>query len=133
MDILIDNVLDAFAVIDPTRILLKPKIHLLKHLVQNIRRFGPAIRFSTEMFESFNAVFRQCSVLSNRQAPSRDIALKFSSMERLKHLACGGYWTSGSTLVHAGESILTLTKQHAILRQYMGWTNKVITVGKPSP
>jgi hypothetical protein len=34
----------------------KPKFHILVHLPAHIRRFGPAILFATEAFESFNAV-----------------------------------------------------------------------------
>lgn len=34
----------------------KPKFHLLLHLPFHVRRFGPAILFATETFESFNAV-----------------------------------------------------------------------------
>ncbi|KAF9060901.1 hypothetical protein BDP27DRAFT_1370126 [Rhodocollybia butyracea] len=33
----------------------KPKFHILVHLPEHIRRFGPAILFATEGFESFNA------------------------------------------------------------------------------
>ncbi|KAF7288606.1 hypothetical protein MIND_01427200 [Mycena indigotica] len=55
-------------------------------------RFGPAIRFSTEAFEAYNAIFRACSVRSNRQAPSRDIARKLASVERVKHIFTGGFW-----------------------------------------
>ncbi|KAJ7460341.1 hypothetical protein B0H11DRAFT_1923957 [Mycena galericulata] len=50
------------------------------HIVQDIRRRGPAVRFSIEVFECFEATFRLCSVLSNRQAPSRDIAAKFADL-----------------------------------------------------
>ncbi|KAJ3765406.1 hypothetical protein FB446DRAFT_795079 [Lentinula raphanica] len=53
----------------------KPKFHILVHLALHIRRFGPAMLFATEAFESFNAVIRAKSVHLNRQAPSRDIAL----------------------------------------------------------
>ncbi|KIJ29485.1 hypothetical protein M422DRAFT_188436, partial [Sphaerobolus stellatus SS14] len=77
----IDIILDAMAVVDPSQIIQKPKFHILLHIVEDIRRFGPAILFSTKIFECFNAVFRMCSVLSNHQAPSHDIALKFAELD----------------------------------------------------
>ncbi|KAE9390170.1 hypothetical protein BT96DRAFT_1002502 [Gymnopus androsaceus JB14] len=83
LEVWIDNVLDAWARIDPAKILKKIKLHLLKHLPAHIRRFGPSC---------FNAVFRMCSVLSNHQAPSRDIALKNGELGRLTHIISGGYW-----------------------------------------
>ncbi|KAL1726516.1 hypothetical protein EV714DRAFT_219219 [Schizophyllum commune] len=69
----------------------KPKFHILVHLPDHIRRFGPAILFATEAFESFNAVIRAKSVHSNRHAPSRDIALAFAQGNRIRHLMAGGY------------------------------------------
>ena len=68
----------------------KPKFHILRHLVAHIRRFGPAILFATEAFESFNAVIRAKSVHSNHQAPSRDIARGFARANRTRHLLSGG-------------------------------------------
>ncbi|KAJ8077858.1 hypothetical protein PM082_002299 [Marasmius tenuissimus] len=56
----------------------KPKFHILVHLPAHIRRFGPAILFATELFESYNAVIRCKSTHSNRQAPSCDIAFAFA-------------------------------------------------------
>lgn len=67
----------------------KPKFHVLVHLVAHIRRFGPAIIFATEGFESFNAVIRAKSVHSNRHAPSRDIARAFAQGNRVRHLLSG--------------------------------------------
>lgn len=72
--ILIGNLLDVWSAIDPNRIIVKPKLHILRHIVDDIRNCGPAILFSTEIFECWNSVFRMCSVLSNHHAPSHDIA-----------------------------------------------------------
>ncbi|TFK20461.1 hypothetical protein FA15DRAFT_599638, partial [Coprinopsis marcescibilis] len=70
----------------------KPKFHVLLHLPVHIRRFGPAILFATESFESFNAVIRGYSVNSNRQAPSRDIGRAAASSNRVRFLLSGGHF-----------------------------------------
>ncbi|KAJ7913831.1 hypothetical protein B0H13DRAFT_2232248 [Mycena leptocephala] len=64
----------------------KPKFHVILHLPAHIRRFGPAMLFATEGFESFNAIIRACSIHSNRHAPSRDIAARMARGNRLRHL-----------------------------------------------
>ncbi|KAK7043938.1 hypothetical protein VNI00_008104 [Paramarasmius palmivorus] len=68
----------------------KPKFHILVHLPDHIRRFGPAMLFATESFESYNAVIRAKSTHSNRLAPSRDIAFAFAQGDRIRHLLSGG-------------------------------------------
>ncbi|KAI9442451.1 hypothetical protein H4582DRAFT_1809218 [Lactarius indigo] len=68
----------------------KAKYHVILHLPTHVRRFGPAILFATESFESFNAVIRAKSIHSNRLAPSRDIALAFAHNNRVRHLISGG-------------------------------------------
>ncbi|KAI0631172.1 hypothetical protein C8Q77DRAFT_1279900 [Trametes polyzona] len=70
----------------------KPKFHIILHLVEHVRKFGPAALFATEAFESFNAVIRAKSVHSNRQAPSRDIARAFAQSNRIRHLLSGGFF-----------------------------------------
>ncbi|KIJ08369.1 hypothetical protein PAXINDRAFT_88937, partial [Paxillus involutus ATCC 200175] len=95
LSILVVNLLDIWAEIDPKRIFVKVKLHILTHLMENIRRHGPAILFSTEVFECFNAVFRMCSVFSNHLAASRDIAWSFADMEHFKHMISGGWWRLG--------------------------------------
>ncbi|KAF7975989.1 hypothetical protein HWV62_8148 [Athelia sp. TMB] len=77
----------------------KPKFHILLHLPDHIRRFGPAILFATEAFESFNAIIRAKSVHSNRHAPSRDIALAFAQSNRVRHLLSGGRFDIHSFLL----------------------------------
>ncbi|KAJ6480443.1 hypothetical protein C8R45DRAFT_1054393 [Mycena sanguinolenta] len=118
---LIGNVLDAFGDQDPAKILLKIKLHLLPHIVEDARRFGPPIRNSTEVFECFNAIFRLCSILSNHQAPSRDIALKFASMDRMKHILSGGFWKVNNEWVCAGPNVLSVLKNMPIIQRHLGW------------
>ncbi|KAJ7208195.1 hypothetical protein GGX14DRAFT_365577 [Mycena pura] len=124
LEIAIANLLDAFDAVDPLRILVKIKLHLLAHLPDDIRRFGPAIRFSTEIFESCNAIFRSCSVRSNRLAPSRDIARKFASMERVKHLLSGGFWLEPKkkVWVQAGAAARKILIDDPVFQRHLGWT-----------
>ncbi|KAJ3859245.1 hypothetical protein EV359DRAFT_86638 [Lentinula novae-zelandiae] len=85
----IDRFLHAAAARTP-RWFNKPKFHIIKHLPWHIRHFGPAILYAAEGFESFNAVIRDYSVHSNRQAPSRDIAWGFARCNRNRHLLSKG-------------------------------------------
>ena len=73
----------------------KPKFHILLHLPEHIRRFGPSILFATETFESYNALIRDHSIHSNRQGPSRDIGLGFAYANRIRHLTSGGKFRVG--------------------------------------
>ncbi|KAI5899751.1 uncharacterized protein SCHCODRAFT_02485944 [Schizophyllum commune H4-8] len=75
----------------------KPKFHMLIHLPEHIRRFGPAMLFATEGFESFNAIIRAHSIHSNRHAPSRDIARSMAQSNRIRHLLSGGYFRVPNT------------------------------------
>ncbi|TRM61676.1 hypothetical protein BD626DRAFT_375148, partial [Schizophyllum amplum] len=122
LEILIANVLDAFDAVDCKKIIVKIKLHLLPHLIDDIRRYGPAIRNSTEVFECFNAVFRLCSVLSNHQAPSRDIARKFTSMDRVKHILSGGYWKdSKGVWVQASANVRAILHTKPTIQRHLGW------------
>ncbi|KAG2006968.1 hypothetical protein CC2G_014704 [Coprinopsis cinerea AmutBmut pab1-1] len=92
VEVAVANVLDAAAQIDPSKIIAKIKYHLLVHITDDIRRHGPIIGVATESYESFNTIFRLCSVLSNHLAPSRDIAYQLSEQETVRHLLSGGRW-----------------------------------------
>ncbi|KAF7334362.1 FAD-binding-3 domain-containing protein [Mycena sanguinolenta] len=124
LKIAIANLLDAFDQVDPLRILVKIKLHLLAHISDDIRRFGPLLRWATEIYESHNAVFRLCSVFSNRLAPSRDIAMKFASMDRVKHLLSGGYWWDPvlQQWTQAGRGVQQILLTDPIFQRHLGWT-----------
>ncbi|KAH9899976.1 hypothetical protein C8Q73DRAFT_754715 [Cubamyces lactineus] len=104
----IEETIDFAASLSPGLLTEKNKFHILAHLPDHVERFGPALLFSTERYESFNHIFRLCSIHSNRQAPSRDIARTFANQERCRHMVTGGYWqdkTSGDW-VRASSAVL---------------------------
>ncbi|KAJ7825594.1 hypothetical protein B0H13DRAFT_1918579, partial [Mycena leptocephala] len=102
LQILIDNILDAFAAIDPAKILIKLKLHVLAHIPDDIRRRGPSVRFSTEVFECFNAIFRLCSVLTYPE---------------------WGYWfdESESAWVRGGKDVQRILRNTPIIQRHLGW------------
>ncbi|XP_064387491.1 uncharacterized protein LOC135335837 [Halichondria panicea] len=66
--------------------LKKQKVHLLLHLPESMKEFGPPSSFNTERCEAFKSKMRNYNVYS-KAASSRDIALSF-------RLVCDG----GTTL-----------------------------------
>jgi hypothetical protein len=125
LKVAIANLLDAWDTVDPLRIIVKIKLHLLTHIPDDIRRFGPAVRFATEIQESYNCVFRLCSINSNHLAPSRDIAQKFAGMDRVKHLLCGGFWKrlSSENWTHPGEAVVKILIDDPIFQRHLGWVS----------
>ncbi|KAI0694053.1 hypothetical protein BC835DRAFT_1306479 [Cytidiella melzeri] len=85
LDVLIGNLLDVWGAIDPNQILNKLKIHLLQHIITNICNGGPAILFSMEIFKCWKLIFQMCSVLSNHNAPSHNIAAAIADLEHFKY------------------------------------------------
>ncbi|KAJ6602335.1 hypothetical protein B0H10DRAFT_2167291 [Mycena sp. CBHHK59/15] len=111
VQVCIDNVLDIWALVDPARIMTKYKMHVLPHLPDDIRRFGPAILFATEGFECWNSIFRLCSILSNHQAPSHDIGVTLADMEHFKH--------------QAGPEVKAFLEKNKELQWQLGWMDKL--------
>ncbi|KAF7337257.1 hypothetical protein MSAN_02278200 [Mycena sanguinolenta] len=122
LKIAVANVLDAFSDIDPSKMILKIKLHLLTHLPDDVRRFGPLISVATEIFEAFNAVFRAASVLSNHHAPSRDIARQLASQEGARSLALGTLWFDAQSeeWQSAGPSVKRFMDAQPNLKKMMG-------------
>ncbi|KAJ7022964.1 hypothetical protein C8F04DRAFT_1307008 [Mycena alexandri] len=116
LTISINIVLDRWAIVDPTRITQKYKLHVLPHTPSAVYRFGPAPLFQTEIFECWNSVFRLCSVLSNHQAPSLDIASTLADMD-------GGWWKPGDgDWMQAGREIRRFLISSKQLQRRLGWT-----------
>ncbi|KAJ7828914.1 hypothetical protein B0H14DRAFT_2594360 [Mycena olivaceomarginata] len=102
------NVLDAFAVVNPTKIITKIKLHLLAHLPEDITAFGPLVGVMTEIYECFNAVFR----------PRRTEAPTDGWLVAIKETA--GEWEQAGPAVHA------FLHTCPVLQKLVGWT-----VGNP--
>lgn len=136
LDVTVANVMDTFAEINPSKVVDKIKIHLATHTRYDVLRFGPLLGVSTESFESFNGVFRYCSIYSNHIAPSRDIAVQLADQESYKHRVTGGYWptkrsevTSNNTEVgdgvvwqQAGWAVRDYLDTQPMLQGLIGWT-----------
>lgn len=118
----IDDFLSIVAQCAPSIIIHKPKFHFLIHLPMYIRRFGPAIAFSTERYESFNHVFRLCSIHSNKKAPSRDTCKWFGVHDVVKHVSLGGYWFDESSRkwCRAGSMIMDHIESDDKHASYLG-------------
>jgi hypothetical protein len=95
----------------------KLKIHLLSHLSECIRSYGPLSLIDAERNESQNGTIRSMLVNSNRHSPSRDTARKFSLCQTVRHLANGG-WILGtdSVAILPGHELSSLFEEPALKR-----------------
>ncbi|CAD6935122.1 unnamed protein product [Tilletia caries] len=96
------------AVAFPAQILSKPKFHMLLHMADNIEQYGPAKGFSSERYESFNAVLRKASICSNRSAPSKDILTRVQNQELIRHVAASGCWIKNGRVSTPSPLLKTL-------------------------
>ena len=119
--------MDAFARIDPDRIIQKGKIHILTHAIEDIKAYGPLVGCATEIFECWNYIFRLCSILSNGLAASRDISLHLGATEGYKQRATGGFWEDDDTKrpVRASSKVRSFVYSNKTLQSHLGWTNGI--------
>ena len=123
VDVAAANVLDLFAMIEPSRMISKIKLHLITHLKADILRFGPLVGVATEVFECFNAIFRYCSIYSNHLAPSRDIAFQLASQEAMKCRLTGGWWRAADgQWKQPGPLVRNFIHNNPTLQALVGWS-----------
>ncbi|KAI7889014.1 uncharacterized protein EV154DRAFT_565787 [Mucor mucedo] len=80
------------------------KTHLIIHLVEDCIRFASPVLLATEKNEQFNKYIRAIIMKTNKQNPSRDLALINGRELSLRNVAMGCYWdndakTCGSKVV----------------------------------
>ncbi|KAH9459003.1 hypothetical protein Pst134EA_019155 [Puccinia striiformis f. sp. tritici] len=106
----------------------KPKFHMLLHLPQSIRRFGPASLFATEKFESYNSILRTLAIHSNRQAPSRDLANYFSDAANMRILQSGTYLKDHDKghYFQASSEVRSMFDKNPMMQKCMGYNSEAI-------
>ncbi|KAH9807622.1 hypothetical protein DFH28DRAFT_914221, partial [Melampsora americana] len=103
----------------------KPKFHMLIHLVDSIRRFGPPLLCATETFESFNGILRWASVHSNRHNPGLHIATTFMHSRLLRMLCSGGsFWDSKRKCRNqAGKEVIKFFRDNLWIQKDLGYNS----------
>lgn len=100
--------------------ILQRKFHVLLHLPEGVRRFGPPVLYATENFERENQVFRAAAMHSNRRSPSRDIAFATAANTAIRHIVTGGLLpTSNRGHVGAGAGVMS-AMQSPLFRRLIG-------------
>ncbi|KAH9811046.1 hypothetical protein DFH28DRAFT_1131415 [Melampsora americana] len=103
----------------------KPKFHMLVHLCDAIKRFGPAALFATENFESFNGNTRNSSVHSNHLSPGRDIANSFNNTGLMRALTAGTplYNKLSQTYIRASASVQRIFETNLLFQRALGYNS----------
>ena len=113
----------------------KSKVHMLLHLPESIRRFGPPTLFATEKFESYNGILRNASIHSNRLCPGRDIGITFSNYQIIRWLLSGTYFmdTATSEYVQAAPLVQEMFLKHERIQKSLGYHARALTETSLTP
>ncbi|KAI9097112.1 hypothetical protein DFS34DRAFT_594311 [Phlyctochytrium arcticum] len=126
LKIAIDNMLVTAYAAD-AGVFMKRKFHILLHLLDDIKRFGPGLLSIVEKFEASNTLMRDAVIHTNRAAPGRDAAERFARLQTLRHVVSGGYWKNDQGgYQRAGKSVRALMKDDYI-RGILGLKNDEIS------
>ena len=103
----------------------KPKFHMLLHLPESMRRFGPANLFATEKFESYNGVIRNSSIHSNRQSPGRDLSNGFTNYQIIRSLLSGTKLLEKSRgcYFQAASKVSEMFEKNPIIQMSLGYNS----------
>ncbi|KAI7866676.1 uncharacterized protein EV154DRAFT_557103 [Mucor mucedo] len=71
------------------------KTHLIVHLVEDCLQFASPVLLATEKNEQFNKRIRAIVMKTNKQNPSRDLALIYGREVMLRSIAMGLVWDNG--------------------------------------
>jgi hypothetical protein len=97
-------------------------MHLLRHVISNIRRFSLLKNYIEEAFESNNTPLRNASVFSSRHSPSHDIGRTMEQTQLTRHVASGGYFYSPNDgkYVQAAPAVLKFVRESKAFQRMYG-------------
>ncbi|KAI9603142.1 hypothetical protein H4Q26_002456 [Puccinia striiformis f. sp. tritici PST-130] len=105
----------------------KPKFHMLLHLPESIRLYGPASLFATKKFESYNGILRNASIHSNRQSPGQDIAITFSSYHSFRQIFSGSmfYDMMKKNLTKVSSQVTDVFTRNTQIQNVFGYNHSI--------
>ncbi|KAH9819653.1 hypothetical protein DFH28DRAFT_886252, partial [Melampsora americana] len=116
----------------------KPKFHMLTHLCEGIKRYGPACLFGTENFEAYNGNTRESSIKSNHISPGRDIANSFNNHRIMRAFGAGSkiYNHEEKTYIQAGMKVQQIFQNNMLFQKALGYNalwnqESIIKIGRP--
>lgn len=103
----------------------KPKFHMLIHLCESIKRFGPACLVATETFEGFNGNTRYSSIHSNHLSPGKDIANLFNNHGLMRSVtaACFNYDKELRSYIQASSNVTNIFKTNVLFQKALGYNS----------
>ncbi|KAI9343815.1 hypothetical protein BD770DRAFT_430772 [Pilaira anomala] len=110
---------------NPPMFSLKPKVHMLHHILEDIERFGCPLQYETESAEQFNKFIREHLFMTNRQFTSRDVAIRFG-----KQFICRQIF-NGFSFVYVKEWKERNVWYEAVVRSETGIAIKALLTENP--
>ncbi|KAJ7803462.1 hypothetical protein B0H14DRAFT_3091985 [Mycena olivaceomarginata] len=124
LQVLVDNLLDIWGLIDPNRILVKGKLHVLPHTLDDTRRFGPCVTLQPKYLNagmqfSDYAVF--CRTIS---LPATILRQPWQIWSDSSIWLAAGWWqdSTGGKYIRAGSSVRSFLTSNRELQRRLGWS-----------
>ena len=113
-------------------ILQGPKSHDIRtHLTEDLSRHGNPAGFDCSAGESKMKMQKYKNTLSNKSAPSIDVAVNMMKTEVIRHIFDGGA-LNGDGSVFANQNVLEEAKRTRAFRSLLGTETKLINNGRVS-
>ena len=107
-----------------------PKTHdLVNHIQEDIKRHGSPAGFDCQAGEAKMKVQKLKNNYSNKQAPGKDVAIKYLKTEIVRHIVTGGA-LSDDGRIKASENVLQETLRHKSLMSLLGLKRDEVFVSK---
>ena len=101
------------------------------HILDDIKRHGSPAGFDCQAGESKMKIQKLKNNYSNKQAPGKDVALKYMKTEIIRHINSGGILSEDGR-IQASPKVIQEAARHKSLRSLLGMELVTSSVGKAS-